>query len=170
MYIGTTKAAKILKISTSAIRSLVSSGRVKGAYKPGRNWIIPLFNGMPIISRGKRGPKPKWYKRIPAKTKIHVNRNNIGKNKNKKPRDLIPVISVKNTNDNVYGYSVKINGPCEIIYRPQKPLDCSAVLWIETFSQVQVQLTNPNKKSKQQPFKKSNLKLVGDYSFLVNAV
>ncbi|MGB6298024.1 MAG: helix-turn-helix domain-containing protein [Rivularia sp. (in: cyanobacteria)] len=166
MYIGTTEAAKILKISTSAIRSLVSSGRVKGAYKPGRNWIIPLFNGMPIISKGKRGPKPKWCKRIPAKTKIHVNRNNIGKNKNKKPRDLIPVISVKNTNDNVYGYSVKINGPCEIIYRPEKPLDCSAALWIETFSQVKVQLTNPNKKSEQ----KSNSKLVRDYSFIVNAV
>ncbi|MEO1428766.1 MAG: helix-turn-helix domain-containing protein [Cyanobacteria bacterium J06632_19] len=166
MYVGTTEAAKILKISTSAMRCLVSSGRVKGAYKAGRNWIIPLFNGMPIISRGKRGPKPKWCRIIPAKTKIHVNRNNIRKNTNKKLEDLIPVISVKNRNDNVYGYSIKINGPCEIIYRPQKPLDCHAALWIETFSQVQVQLNNPNKKSKQ----KSNSKLVGDYSFVVNAV
>lgn len=166
MYVGTTKAAKILNISTSAMRYLISQGRVKGAYKAGRNWIIPLFNGMPIISRGTRGPKAKWRKIIPAKTKIHVNRNNIGQNTNKKLEDLIPVISVKNSKDNVYGYSIKINGPCEVIYRPQKPLDCSAALWIETFSQVQVQLTNPSKKSEQ----KSNSKLVGDYSFIVNAV
>ncbi|MDY6901726.1 MAG: hypothetical protein SWZ49_27150, partial [Cyanobacteriota bacterium] len=115
--------------------------------------------------------KLRWCRVIPAKTQIHVNRNNIGQNTDKEPEDLIPVISVKNRTDNVYGYSVKINGPCEIIYRPQKPLDCHATLWVETFSQVQVQLTNPNKKSKQQPNKKSksNLKLVGDYSFLVNA-
>lgn len=165
MYIGTTEAAKILKISISAMRCLVASGRVKGAYKPGRNWIIPLFNGMPIISKGERGPKPKWRKLIPAKTNIHVNRSNIGQNSNKKLEDLIPVISVKNRNINVYGYSIKINGPCEVIYRPQKPLDCGAVLWIETFSQVNVRLTNTSKKS----YEKSNSKLIGDYSFIVNA-
>ena len=169
MYIGTTQAAKILNIKTSRMRYLLSEQRVKGAYKAGRNWIIPLFNGMPIISRGTRGPKPKWRKMIPAKTKIHVNRNNIRQNADKKLEDLIPVISVKNRNDNVYGYSIKINGPCEVIYRPQKPLDCHATLWIETFSQVNVRLTNPNKKPESLSEKKSNSKLIGEHSFIVNA-
>ncbi|MEM7712185.1 MAG: helix-turn-helix domain-containing protein [Cyanobacteria bacterium P01_A01_bin.68] len=169
MYIGTTEAAKILKISTSAMRYLISSGRVNGAYKAGRNWIIPLFNGMPIISKGKRGPKPKWRRVIPAKTKIHVNRNNIRDNKDKTIEELIAVLSVKNTNTNTYGYSLKINGPCEIIYRPQKPLDCKATLWIETFSQVNVRLTNPNKKPESLSEKKSNSKLIGEHSFIVNA-
>ncbi len=165
MYVGTTEAAKILKISTSAMRYLISQGRVKGAYKAGRNWILPLFDGMPIISRGTRGPKPKWCKRIPAKTKIHVNRNNIRDNINKNPEDFIPVLSVKHTDRNVYGYSLKINGPCEIVYQPQKPLDCGAVLWIETFSQVNVQCKNPNKKSDN----KSNIKSIREHSLIVNA-
>ncbi|MGB3636176.1 MAG: helix-turn-helix domain-containing protein [Rivularia sp. (in: cyanobacteria)] len=165
MYVGTTEAAKILNISTSAMRYLISQGRVKGAYKAGRNWIMPLFNGMPIISKGKRGPKPKWRKRIPAKTKIHVNRNNIRDNINKNPEDFIPVLSVKHTASNVYGYSLKINGPCEIVYRPQEPLDCGAVLWVETFSQVEVGCTNPNKKSND----KSNIELIGEHSLIVNA-
>ncbi len=120
---------------------------------------------MPIISKGRRGPKPTWRKKIPAKTKIHVNRNNIKKNLDKNLEDLIPVISVKRSNSNIYGYSLKINGPCEIVYRPQDPLDCGAALWIETFSQVNVQLTNPNKKSN----KKSNMKLIGEHSLIVNA-
>ena len=165
MYIGTTEAAKICNISTSRMRYLLAQGRVKGAYKAGNGWIIPLFNRMPIISKGERGPKPTWRKRIPAKTKIHVNRNNIKKNLNKNLEDLIPVISVKRTNSNIYGYSIKINGPCEIVYRPQDPLDCGAALWIETFSQVNVQLTNPNNKSN----KKSNMKLIGEHSLIVNA-
>ncbi|MEM9922778.1 MAG: helix-turn-helix domain-containing protein [Cyanobacteria bacterium P01_D01_bin.50] len=161
MYVGTTEAAKILNYSTSRMRELLSEGRVKGAYKAGRNWIIPLFNRMPIISRGSRGPKPKWCRRIPPKTKIHVNRNNIRHNSDKSLEDLIPVLSVKNSNSNVYGYSLKINGPCELVYRPEKPLNCGAVVWIETFSQVQVQLTKSNHKSKN--------KTIGEHSLVVNA-
>ena len=169
MYIGTTEAAKILKITTSAMRCLISSGRVKGAYKAGRNWIIPLFNGMPIVSKGKRGPKPKWRRVIPAKTQIHVNRNNIRDNKDKNLKDLIPVLSVKHSKSNTYGYSIKINGPCEIIYRPQKPLDCHATLWIETFSQVNVRMSNPNKKPETLSENKSHSKLIGEHSLIVDA-
>ncbi len=165
MYVGTTEAAEILNISTSRMRYLISQGRVKGAYKAGKGWIIPLFNRMPIISRGKRGPKATWRKRIPAKTKIHVNRNNIRDNINKKPEDFIPVLSVKHTDRNVYGYSLKINGPCEIVYRPQEPLDCGAALWIETYSQVNIRCKNPNKKSDD----KSNIELIGEHSLIVNA-
>ncbi len=143
MYVGTTEAAEILDITTSRIRYLLSQGRVKGAYKSGKNWIIPLFNRMPIISRGKRGPKPKWRRRIPPKTTINVNRNEIRDNKN---RDIPePVISVKRYDSNTYGFSAKINGPCEIIYQPENPLDCKGVLWIETFASVGVK----RKKSKK---------------------
>lgn len=136
MYVGTTEAASILDISTSRMRYLLSQGRVKGAYKSGKNWIIPLFNRMPIIARGKRGPKAKWCRRIPPKTTINVNRNKI--RDNKKRENPEPVISVKRCDSNTYGFWAKINGPCEIIYRPEKPLNCNAALWIETFASVEV--------------------------------
>jgi len=32
---------------------------------------------------------------------------------------------------------VKILGPAEIVYRPDKPLSCGARVWVETQSQVQ---------------------------------
>ncbi|AFY56778.1 hypothetical protein Riv7116_4352 [Rivularia sp. PCC 7116] len=145
MYVGTTEAAEILNIKTSQMRYLLSHGRVKGAYKSGHIWIIPLFNRMPIISRGKRGPKPKWCRRIPAKTTINVNKHKIKQNlKRENPE---PVISVKRYDSNTYGFSAKINGPCEIIYRPEKPLDCGSVLWIETFASIEVK---PKKIEKQE--------------------
>ncbi|MCJ8279780.1 MAG: helix-turn-helix domain-containing protein [Rivularia sp. ALOHA_DT_140] len=150
MYVGTTEAAQILGIETSRLRYLLSQNRVKGAYKSGKFWIIPLYNRMPIISRGKRGPKPKWCRRIPAKNTINVNRNNIAANKNKNQDDWEPVISVKRYNSNTQGFFVKINGPCEIIYRPKKPLDCGAALWIETFASIQVQLEKSDKNKKKQ--------------------
>ena len=56
MIVGTTTAAKILNISTSRLKFLLSSNRVEGAYKTGRMWLISLFNGKPIIYKGKRGP------------------------------------------------------------------------------------------------------------------
>ena len=140
MYVGTTEAAEILDISTSKMRYLISQGRVKGAYKSGKNWIIPLYNRMPIISRGTRGPKPKWCRMIPAKTIVHVNRNQIRDNKNLEIPE--PVISLKRGGTNTQGFSVKINGPCEIIYRPEKPLPGSkATLWMETFASIQVKTT-----------------------------
>lgn len=150
MYVGTTEAAEISNISTSRMRYLVAQGRVKGAYKVGRFWIIPLFNGMPIISRGSRGPKAKWCRRIPAKTKIHVNKHKILENKNQNQEDLVPVLTVKRYDSNIYGYSVKVNGPCEVVYRPEKPLDCGAVVWIETYSQVAVECTKSKQKGKQE--------------------
>ncbi|MEM9926551.1 MAG: helix-turn-helix domain-containing protein [Cyanobacteria bacterium P01_D01_bin.50] len=136
MYVGTTQAAEILNISTARVRYLLAQGRVKGAYKVGKIWIVPLFDGKPIISRGSRGPKPKWCRRIPAKTIIHVNKHLI--KKNQKLQEPEPVITVKHLNDNIYGHSVKIHGPCEVVYRPEKPLSCGAVVLIETFSTVEV--------------------------------
>jgi hypothetical protein len=44
-------------------------------------WLMPLFNGKPMIKRGKRGPKPRWCNpRKPAKKIIHVNSHKIRQN------------------------------------------------------------------------------------------
>jgi len=66
MIVGTTEAAKILKISTARLRVLLMAGRVEGAYKTGKMWLMPLFNGKPIIKRkvGGVGFRPaKLFKR-----------------------------------------------------------------------------------------------------------
>ena len=85
MIVGTTEAAQILNISTARLRTLLISGRVQGAYKSGKMWLIPLFNGKPIISRGKRGPAPRWRNpKKPAKTVVHVNSHRIKQNQKKK--------------------------------------------------------------------------------------
>ena len=49
MIVGTTEAANILKISTGRLRILLLEGRVEGAYKSGKMWLMPLFNGKPIM-------------------------------------------------------------------------------------------------------------------------
>ncbi|MEQ9620544.1 hypothetical protein [Coleofasciculus chthonoplastes] len=81
MIVGTTQAAQILNISTARLRVLLLQGRVQGAYKTGTMWLMPLFNGKPLIQRGKRGPTPRWRNpRKPAKTIIHVNSHRIRQN------------------------------------------------------------------------------------------
>ncbi len=60
------EAAAILKISTARLRVLLMAGRVKGSYKSGKMWLMPLFNGKPIIKRkvGGVGFRPaKFFKR-----------------------------------------------------------------------------------------------------------
>ena len=133
----TTEAASLLGISSRRLRQLLQDGRVRGAYKSGKFWIIPLFNHLPQINKGSRGPKGKWRKsRPPALAKINVNRNRIGSNNTKRPEERQPVISVKRSGNNLYGNQVEILGPCRIVYQPDNPLDCGARLWIETFSDI----------------------------------
>ena len=69
-------------------------------------------------------------------TRIHVNQHNI--KKNKKNKTNLPVITVKDYKRNRKGFSVKIDGPCEIVYRPNSPLACGATVWIETKEKVEV--------------------------------
>jgi hypothetical protein len=93
MIVGTTEAAKILNISTARLRVLLMAGRVQGAYKTGKMWLMPLFNGKPIIKRGTRGPAPRWRNpRKPGKTIIHVNSHRI--RQNQKQNLTQPVITV----------------------------------------------------------------------------
>ena len=137
--IGTTEASLLLEISSSRLRYLLSLDRVKGAYKKGRLWQIPLYNGMPRI-KGKRtrsGPKSTWRKRPRrADRHIHVNQGVIRDNQADKTNK--PPISVKCGGRNQYGHEVDILGPCRLIYRPHHPLDCGARLWIKILPGVNV--------------------------------
>ena len=60
MYVHTTKAASLLGISPRRLRQLLQQGRVKGAYKSGKFWLIALYNGLPHITKGKRGKAGTW--------------------------------------------------------------------------------------------------------------
>ncbi|WP_413168166.1 DNA-binding protein [Capilliphycus salinus ALCB114379] len=137
MFVGTTEAARILKISTARLRVLLSAGRVEGAYKTGKMWLIPLVKGEPIIERGTRGPAPRWCNlKKRAKKIVHVNSHRI--RQNQKHQERLPVITVREGNTNTYGHTVEIQGGCRVVYSPDKPLRCGARVWIETFYDVQV--------------------------------
>ena len=61
---------------------------------------------------------------------IHVNQHVIKSNNKHDKRD--PVITCKTYKSNRYAHRVKINGPSEVIYSPDKPLSCGAKVWVET--------------------------------------
>ena len=69
-------------------------------------------------------------------TRIHVNQHKIRANRKNGSND--PVLTVKTYKSTTYCHSVKINGPSKVVYRPNKPLDCGARVWIETTSDVEV--------------------------------
>ncbi len=137
MIVGTTETAKILNISSARLRVLLIEGRVEGAYKTGRIWLIPLFDGRPIIKKGKRGPAARWRNpRKPAKTIVHVNKNII--QQNQKNSHKKPVITVKTRTSNQYGYEVEMPGGCRVVYSPNRPLSCGATVWIESLYPVKL--------------------------------
>jgi len=65
-----------------------------------------------------------------VKKRIHVNQHKI--KSNRKTGDREPVLTVKTYKDNTYCHEVLIEGPCRVIYSPDKPLSCGARVWIET--------------------------------------
>ena len=137
MSVGTTEAASLLGISPRRLRKLLSENRVRGARKSGYIWIIPLFNGVPVILAGQRGPKGTWRKkRQEALTRLNVNRHKISFNRNKLKSERVPVISVKKRQENRYGFEAQLTGPSRLIYRPESPLDCGATVWLETVDEV----------------------------------
>jgi Helix-turn-helix domain len=134
-WITTTETAIHLGISDARVRQLLAQGRIRGACKIGKYWMIPLFDGKPWIDRGNRGPKPKWISARPkAKTKIYINRSKLAQNH--KRGTHYPVISVNRADRYLFGDEVVINGPCRIVYEPDKKKNPR--IWIETFFQVQV--------------------------------
>lgn len=139
--IGTTEAAFLLNISTARLRVLLKQGRVKGARKVKRFWIIPLNGrGMPEISSGSRGPEGTWNKgQRTGNTFIHVLRKVIDDNRDNGTTD--PAIAVKIGERNDYCHEAEILGPCKIVYHPHKPNKSQAGgarLWIEVEPEVQV--------------------------------
>jgi len=68
-------------------------------------------------------------KRGDMKAKIHINRHKI--RSNAKNGESVPVITVKTYRSNEYASNVRINGPSEVVYSPDKPLSCGAKVWIE---------------------------------------
>jgi len=73
---------------------------------------------------------------------IHINQHIIKSNAKTGQRE--PVITVKTYKENNYGHEIEIQGPCRVIYSPDKPLSCGAKVWIETESGVVV--INQNEK------------------------
>ena len=68
------------------------------------------------------------------KKKIHVNQHIIRSNRKNNEREL--VLTVKTYKSNDYCHEAIIDGPCRVIYSPDKPLSCGARVWIETDSEV----------------------------------
>lgn len=73
------------------------------------------------------------------KTIIHVNQQKIKQNLKNNVTD--PVITVKDYQSNNYGHEAIIYGQdgleaARIVYSPDKPLNCGARLWIETYNKV----------------------------------
>ncbi len=79
----TTEAAFLLNISTGRLRILLQQGRVIGAYKVERLWMIPLNNrGVPEIIPGRRGPQGTGNKaERTGNTFVHVLRKTIDYNR-----------------------------------------------------------------------------------------
>jgi hypothetical protein len=65
---------------------------------------------------------------------IHINQHIIRRNAKTGERE--PVITCKTYKDNTYCHELVINGPCKVIYSPDKPLPCGAKVWIETTEEV----------------------------------
>ncbi|MGF1489289.1 MAG: hypothetical protein ACFBSE_19550 [Prochloraceae cyanobacterium] len=137
-YVGTKEVASILGVSIVRVRQLLAENRIEGAKKDGKFWRIPLEKGKPTIIEGKRGPKPRWLarRRRKAKTILHVNRNTIDYNRRHNLQK--EVISIKKRKSNTYAKEVRIPGEAIVVYRPDRPLPCGAVLWIETYSEVKI--------------------------------
>ncbi|MGB3692363.1 MAG: hypothetical protein WA865_21290 [Spirulinaceae cyanobacterium] len=144
-YINTSIAAQMLRVSQRRVLYLLQQQRIKGAYKKRTGWVIPLYKGKPKVSRGTRGPKPRW-----STTKgrgpriIYVNKNHITTNEKRIAQHgaevpLKTVVSVRHgTNKTVFGHELEIFGYCQIVYCPEQPQDCGASLWIKTYSDVKV--------------------------------
>lgn len=67
------------------------------------------------------------------KRRIHISQAAL--RANRKTGSRLPVITIKTSRGNTYAQQVQIEGPCKLIYSPDKPLSCGATVWIETTSE-----------------------------------
>lgn len=135
--IDTTQAAYLLGICPQRVRQLLKEGRIQGAEKVGRFWRIPLYNGMPKIVPGSRGPQGSWRKQ-PSKSLTHIYLNEEVLQKNQQNHTTDPVITVKRGNRDINCHYVEISGPSRLVYRPESPKNGGATLWIEVEPNVEV--------------------------------
>ena len=70
------------------------------------------------------------------KTIVHVNQHVIRSNLKNGVEE--PVLTVKTYKSNTYAKRVRLEGPCEVVYSPNKPLSCGARVWIETEGNVEI--------------------------------
>ena len=141
MVVGTTEAAFLLNISTARVRLLLKQGRIKGACKSGRSWLIPLNGqGIPEIIPGRRGPDGTWNKgQRTTKTFVYVLPAVV--NSNHKNGSSLPAISIRQGDRQDLCHEAEILGPCKIVYQPHKlsrSQNGGTSLWIEVDPEVQI--------------------------------
>ena len=120
----------LLNISVSRVKVLLQQNRIKGATKKGRVWRIPLFKGIPKVQARGRGLRGTWRRRPSQKsTIVHVNKPQIDCNRKNKTNQ--PVIIIRQGSRTTCCHMAEIKGECRIVYQPNNPLSCGAVLWIE---------------------------------------
>jgi len=61
---------------------------------------------------------------------IHVNQHII--KANRKTGERTPPLTMKSYTKNIKATEIAIDGKARVIYSPDKPLPCGAVVWIET--------------------------------------
>lgn len=61
--------------------------------------------------------------------RIHVNQHLI-RQKAEQP------LTIKTYKENTRAREIQINGPCKVVYNPDKPLKCGARVWIETSAEI----------------------------------
>lgn len=62
--------------------------------------------------------------------RIHVNQHIIKANAKENRTD--DPLTIKVGRNNIKAQTVFVQGPSMLVYRPNKPLDCGAKVWIET--------------------------------------
>ena len=68
--------------------------------------------------------------------RIHVNQHVI--KANAKNGENNPIFTIKQGGKNTYAHNVKVIGEMELVYSPDKPLNCGAKVWIETRGDIEV--------------------------------
>lgn len=76
--------------------------------------------------------------KLPGQTNV-INVNPAIIESNKKGKMFLPTLRARRGHDGQHplcAYGLKIQGPCEIHYRPEQPLECGAHVWIETSAEI----------------------------------